>query len=364
MNLRAADVVTGIAAKLGEPGRPGPSDLPGWTRGHVLVHVCGIAERHGPPARIRRPRSEHRLYDGGLKGAPAPSRWLRPRLAEHRADLDAALDRASVLRPPSTTGWRGPSPTAGSRVRRRSRAVSRSLWYTPSRSRRRSPGRKPQANRSASTSSTSWPPRCPKASAFCCKPLGLPEAAIGSSSQKSDGDERHRRRDMPRGSPTDHANALAACAPQPPQTASTCPSCYPGLPDPHKQLSRRPGCAGFGPHHSEGRWRSRSSRLPLTASPQRKPPRVPSVRITRWQGTNRAAALNAQALAAARTALALPESPHTRCRSRGAPARPCGARPTRGCGRRLILQHRHFHGQGPGYRSRTPPRRRRWNRAR
>ena len=44
------------------------------------------------------------------------------------------------------------------------------------------------------------------------------------------------------------------------------------------------------------------------ARPQRKPPRLPSVRTTRWQGTNRAAALNAQALAAARTALELPES--------------------------------------------------------
>ncbi len=44
------------------------------------------------------------------------------------------------------------------------------------------------------------------------------------------------------------------------------------------------------------------------ARPQRKPPRLPSVRITRWQGTKSAAALKAQALAAARTAFAFPES--------------------------------------------------------
>ncbi len=45
----------------------------------------------------------------------------------------------------------------------------------------------------------------------------------------------------------------------------------------------------------------------LHSRPQRNPPSVPSVRSTRWHGTNRAAALRAQADAAARTAAGRPD---------------------------------------------------------
>ena len=50
-----------------------------------------------------------------------------------------------------------------------------------------------------------------------------------------------------------------------------------------------------------------SSSQRLTGVPQRKPPRPPSEPSTRWQGTNSAAALRAQALAAARTAAGRPQ---------------------------------------------------------
>lgn len=53
---------------------------------------------------------------------------------------------------------------------------------------------------------------------------------------------------------------------------------------------------------------SRSSKLCLMSSPHAKPPREPSVRSTRWQGTNRAMGLRAQMDAAARTADGLPRA--------------------------------------------------------
>ena len=45
----------------------------------------------------------------------------------------------------------------------------------------------------------------------------------------------------------------------------------------------------------------------FTGRPQRKPPSEPSVRTTRWHGTNSAAALRAHADAAARTAAGRPD---------------------------------------------------------
>src|SRR5699024_8119262 len=60
------------------------------------------------------------------------------------------------------------------------------------------------------------------------------------------------------------------------------------------------GGAVRGPKRAAGS--SRASRLRLRSRPQRNPPRDPSVRTTRWQGTKRAAAFSAQAPAAARTA--------------------------------------------------------------
>ncbi|HET6241975.1 MAG TPA: maleylpyruvate isomerase N-terminal domain-containing protein, partial [Arthrobacter sp.] len=40
---RAADVVAGIAAALTVQDVKAPSELPGWSRGHVLAHVRGNA---------------------------------------------------------------------------------------------------------------------------------------------------------------------------------------------------------------------------------------------------------------------------------------------------------------------------------
>ena len=56
-----------------------------------------------------------------------------------------------------------------------------------------------------------------------------------------------------------------------------------------------------------GQPRSWASNARFTSSPQRNPPSVPSVRTTRWHGTNSAAALRAHAAAAARTAAGRPD---------------------------------------------------------
>ena len=58
---------------------------------------------------------------------------------------------------------------------------------------------------------------------------------------------------------------------------------------------------GGGGHQPAAPHASRSSRLRLIGRPYRKPPRLPSVRTIRWQGTNSAAAFIAQAPAAARS---------------------------------------------------------------
>ncbi len=60
-------------------------------------------------------------------------------------------------------------------------------------------------------------------------------------------------------------------------------------------------------HLTQGRLASWSSNHRLTTRPQRKPPRRPSPRTTRWQGTNNAAALRWQADPTARAAPARPQ---------------------------------------------------------
>ena len=59
-------------------------------------------------------------------------------------------------------------------------------------------------------------------------------------------------------------------------------------------LAKRQRCASWSSNHR------------FTGSPQRNPPSDPSLRSTRWHGTNSAAALRAHADAAARTAAGRP----------------------------------------------------------
>src|SRR5512141_1896437 len=92
---RAADVVTGITAKLTDPDVKAPSELPDWTRGHVLAHICGIANAMARQLEYAARGESIELYDGGYEGRTRAIEMAAGHtIAEHRADLDAALDRA------------------------------------------------------------------------------------------------------------------------------------------------------------------------------------------------------------------------------------------------------------------------------
>ena len=107
---RAADVVAAIAAKLTEQDIKEPSELPGWSRGHVLAHLCGIANAMARQLEYAARGESVELYDGGYEGRTRAIEMAAGHgLDEHRADLAAALDRAlRAVDSLDTAGWARP----------------------------------------------------------------------------------------------------------------------------------------------------------------------------------------------------------------------------------------------------------------
>jgi maleylpyruvate isomerase len=178
---RAADVVTGIAAKLGDHDVQAPSELPGWTRGHVLAHICGIANAMARQLDYAARGESIELYDGGFEGRTRAIEMAAGHsLAEHRADLEAALDRAlrafGALDEP---GWRAPITYRGGVVFDGGLALWRELVIHAA---DLGTGRGPET----------WSrpfcehlfdflsARVPDGQRFVLQPLGLPDRAIGS----------------------------------------------------------------------------------------------------------------------------------------------------------------------------------------
>jgi maleylpyruvate isomerase len=92
---KAADAVSSLAAKLTEADVPAPSALPGWTRGHVLAHITGISNAMARQLEYAARGETVELYDGGYDGrTKAIEMNAGHALEQHRADLDAALERA------------------------------------------------------------------------------------------------------------------------------------------------------------------------------------------------------------------------------------------------------------------------------
>lgn len=91
---QAASVLTSVSAPLTDADTAAPSGLPGWTRGHVLAHLAGIAAALARQVEFARRGERVELYDGGMDarnraiegaaGHPA---------AELRADVTAATQR-------------------------------------------------------------------------------------------------------------------------------------------------------------------------------------------------------------------------------------------------------------------------------
>ena len=107
---RAADVVAGIATKLTEEDVSAPSELPGWTRGHVLAPGTGFSNPKARQLELAAPGETLELYDGGYEGRTRAIELAAGHtLAEHRADLEAALERAlRAFGGLDEAGWRQP----------------------------------------------------------------------------------------------------------------------------------------------------------------------------------------------------------------------------------------------------------------
>src|SRR6478735_200200 len=90
---RAADVVTGIAASLDDAAVAAPSELPGWTRGHVLAHLAGIANAMARQVEYSTRGERIELYDGGFEGRNRAIELAAGHGAEqHRAAVGTAID--------------------------------------------------------------------------------------------------------------------------------------------------------------------------------------------------------------------------------------------------------------------------------
>ncbi|MHA7224063.1 maleylpyruvate isomerase family mycothiol-dependent enzyme [Arthrobacter sp. RHLT1-20] len=183
---RAADAVAGITANLTEPDVSAPSELPGWTRGHVLAHLCGIANAMARQLEYAARGESVELCDGGFEGRNrAIDMAAGHSLEDHGADVDAALERAlrafGSLEP---AGWQAPISYRGGVVFDGGLALWRELTIHAG---DLGTGRGPE----------SWSrPFCehlfdflavrvPEGERFVLQPLGLPAKAIGAAGGKS-----------------------------------------------------------------------------------------------------------------------------------------------------------------------------------
>ena len=183
---RAADVVAGIAAKLTEEDVKAPSELPGWTRGHVLAHIAGIANAMARQLEFAARGESVELYDGGYEGRTSAIEMAAGHsLAEHRADLDAALERAlRAFDALDAAGWRAPITYRGGVVFDGGLALWRELVIHAT---DLGTGRGPET----------WSrpfcehlfeflaARVPEGQRFVLQPLGLPPVAIGSGGRST-----------------------------------------------------------------------------------------------------------------------------------------------------------------------------------
>lgn len=93
-----SDAARGLHDELGgftDDSVAAPSELPGWTRGHVLAHIAGIADALARQAELARRGEQADLYDGGMPARDAAiEAGAHADAAVHRARTGAAVDRA------------------------------------------------------------------------------------------------------------------------------------------------------------------------------------------------------------------------------------------------------------------------------
>jgi maleylpyruvate isomerase len=92
---KAAAALTAGLDRIPAGGESAPSTLPGWSRGHLLAHVAGICAALARQVEYGRRGETVELYDGGVEGRnQAIDLAAGHALAQHRDDVDAALQRA------------------------------------------------------------------------------------------------------------------------------------------------------------------------------------------------------------------------------------------------------------------------------
>ncbi|CAI3795878.1 maleylpyruvate isomerase family mycothiol-dependent enzyme [Pseudarthrobacter sp. MM222] len=178
---RAADVVAGIVAKLTEQDVEAPSELPGWTRGHVLAHLTGIANAMARQLEYAARGENIELYDGGVEGRTRAIELAAGHsLAEHRADLDSALARAlRAFDSLDGAGWKRPITYRGGVVFDGGLALWRELVIHAT---DLGTGRGPETwSRPFCEQLFDFlAARVPDGERFVLQPLGLPAVAIGT----------------------------------------------------------------------------------------------------------------------------------------------------------------------------------------
>ncbi|HSN36979.1 MAG TPA: maleylpyruvate isomerase family mycothiol-dependent enzyme [Arthrobacter sp.] len=178
---RAAGTVAGITATFSDGDVKAPSELPGWTRGHVLAHICGIANAMARQLEYTARGDRIELYDGGYEGRTRAIEMAAGHtIAEHRADVDAALDRAlQAFGALDTAGWQAPISFRGGVVFDGALALWRELVIHA-------------ADLGAGRGPETWSrpfcehlfdflaARVPEGQRFVLQPLGLPAVTIGT----------------------------------------------------------------------------------------------------------------------------------------------------------------------------------------
>jgi maleylpyruvate isomerase len=189
---KAADVVDGLAAKLSEEDVPAASELPGWSRGHVLAHISGIANAMARQLEYAARGETVELYDAGFEARNQAIDMAASRsLAEHRTALDAALER--VLRAfddldkfdgQDRAGWQAPISYRGGVVYDGGLALWRELTIHAS---DLGMGHGPESwSKSFCAHLLDFlAARVPENQRFVLQPLGLPPVTLGSGGKST-----------------------------------------------------------------------------------------------------------------------------------------------------------------------------------
>lgn len=183
---KAADAVASQAARLTAGDVPAPSELPGWTRGHVLAHIAGIANAMARQLEYASRGESVELYDGGYEGrTKAIEMSAGHSLDEHRADLDAALDRAlRAFDALDAAGWQLPISYRGGVVLDGGLALWRELVIHGS---DLGTGRGPEtwSRQFCGHLFDFLSARVPDGQRFLLQPLGLPPVTIGAGGRST-----------------------------------------------------------------------------------------------------------------------------------------------------------------------------------